>query len=139
MTNYLNHENKLLVSGILQVQVQRFQQQQSALGLHGNQCVSPGTLRSVGIVSSPFILVGNKNERRIVLPCPLRKCLAGPSIARMLVFMSGKVRMEVAAQIGSNAFSPSAEDASYWRSRQGLTGCACSQLLLSHICCCNLI
>lgn len=137
MTNYLNHENKLPVSGILQVQVQRFRQQQSALGLHGNQCVSLGTLSSVGIVSSPFILVGNKNERRFVLPYPLRKCLAGPRVARILVFMLGKVRMEVAAQIGWNAFSPSAEAAFYWHCWQGLAVHVC--WLLFHICCFNFI
>lgn len=133
MTNYLNHENKLPFSGILQVQVQTFQQRQSALGHHGNQCVSPGTLCSVGIVRSPFILVGNKNESRFVLPCPLRKCLASPRVERMLVFMPGKVRMEVAAQIGSSAFSPSAEAAFYWHSGRGLAGCVC-WLLLFHIC-----
>lgn len=37
--------------------------------------------------------------------------------------MPVKVRMQVAAQIGSNAFSPSAEADFYWRSWKGLTGC----------------
>lgn len=78
MTNYLNHENKLPVSGILQVQVQRSQQRQTALRHHGNQCVSPGTLCSVETVSSPFILADNKTERHSTLPCPLRRHLAGP-------------------------------------------------------------
>lgn len=91
MTNSLNHENKLPVSGILQVQVQRSQQQQSALGHHGNQCVSPGTLRSVETVSSPFILADNKTERHSALPCPLRGCLAGPRAVRMPVSIPGEI------------------------------------------------
>ena len=91
MTNYLNHENKLPVSGILQVQVQRSQQRQTALRHHGNQCVSPGTLCSVETVSSPFILADTKTREAFHPPLSSQETFGRSQVARMLVSIPGEI------------------------------------------------
>lgn len=106
MTNCLNQENKLLISGILQVQVQRLGQrwQQSALGHHGNQGDSLVTLRSVETVSSPFVSADNKKTRGVLSCLVFSDVWQVPGSRGCWSLCPGELRTGAAAQIDPKFF-----------------------------------
>lgn len=146
MTNCLNQENKLLISGILQVQVQRLGQrwQQSALGHHGNQGDSPVTLRSVETVSSSFVSADNKKREAF---CPaLSSQMFGRSQVRedTGLYVQGNLGPGLQPRSTQNSSGPSAEVAFYLCSPQGLAGRVCRLrgfcfCFFFSMCCFNLI
>lgn len=120
MTNYLQHKDKLSVSAILQVQVQRFQQRQSALGHHGNQCVSP----------VPSAVWDQSALHSFWLPTKMRGILSCLVLAEnVLAEMSqgskdaglqawGKLGWRFQPPLGLSAFSPCAEATFCWHARR---------------------